>query len=76
MAVIETASPDEARRARRILFSGLATKFDLDGASYQGVIVAVSENKLSQHKAWTIQFHETDFVQRVANRKPREVAAS
>ena len=71
MIFIKTSNSSEARRARRILFSGLATKFDLDGTSYSGVIIAVSENSLALPKTWTIQFKETQSVGRVAIRKSR-----
>lgn len=74
MIFIETASPTEARRARRILFSGLATKFELDGVSYSGVIVSVRESSVAQPKTWTIQCKMTQSIERIANRKPRRAS--
>lgn len=71
MIFIETASPSEAHRARRILFSGLATKFDLEGVSYSGRVIAVTENGLTHSKTWTVQLKTTPSVQRIAHRKPR-----
>lgn len=68
MIYIETASAAEARRARRIQFSGLATEFEIDGTTFCGKVIAVNEDRL--RKVWTIQCVESRFVERIARRKP------
>jgi hypothetical protein len=76
MIFIETTNISEARRARRIQFSGLATKFELDGVSYSGTIVAVRESGRSNCKVWTVQCRRTQSVAFVANIKPRPIKVS
>lgn len=75
MIYITTANLAEARRARRIQFSGLATEFELDGATYVGVVLAVSKSKESE-QSWTIKFAPSSSVQRVSTRKPRVISRS
>ena len=75
MIYITTANLAEARRARRIQFSGLATEFELEGATYVGVVLAVSKSEASE-QVWTIKFSPRSSVQRVSTRKPRAVSHS
>ncbi|CAN5192648.1 hypothetical protein BH10PSE11_BH10PSE11_08310 [soil metagenome] len=74
MIYIETANVAEARRARRIQFSGLATKFEINGTTFAGKIIAVNEDRL--RKLWTIQCVESPFIERIATRKPRPLKAA
>lgn len=69
MPCIETANSSEARRARRIQFSGLATRFEIDGSIFIGRIVIVKED--GPRGVWSIQFTESNIVQRVAVKRSR-----
>ena len=74
MILIETSELADARVARRIQFSGIATKFQLSGLTYSGLVISVSENRDSAKPSWTIKLKEDQAAQRVSMKRPRRDA--
>ena len=56
MQTIETGDFKEARRCRRVQYSGLATAITLNGSNYRGNVFAVKEVGSAENRRWVVKF--------------------